>query len=430
MTARERADRLLVERGLFESRARAQAAIAAGLVTADGVPVRKASEAIPSAAVIARRARASVGVARRRQACSRARSISARRRPAASASTSAPRPAASPKCCSRAARGASMRSTSAAASCIRACAAAAISSRWRRPISAALDPARLAGAAGFRHRRCQLHLAQARRCPAIGSILEPRGNAPRADQAAIRGRPPRHQERHRARRRRPHRGLRRHRRLRRLRSAGASAASRRRRSSAATATANFSSRRSVVERLTIDRIGHRGDGVVDERRGADLRVRHAARRDASRSRPCPAIPTAGSCCASTRRAPSASRRSARISASAAAAPCSIGRPNLIAPGSATSWSTALRQAGIEAPVGDLIDAHGDGRRRAVFHARRGGRDILEVGFSAARAHHVIAIDRCPILAPSSRRRAPGRVGDRRSARAGREAARHPGHRDR
>jgi 23S rRNA (cytidine1920-2'-O)/16S rRNA (cytidine1409-2'-O)-methyltransferase len=53
MTLRERADRLLVARGLFESRARAQAAIAAGLVTANGVPVRKASEAISSAAVIA-----------------------------------------------------------------------------------------------------------------------------------------------------------------------------------------------------------------------------------------------------------------------------------------------------------------------------------------------------------------------------------------
>src|ERR1700724_1314920 len=53
MTARERADRLLVARGLFESRARAQAAIAAGLVTADGAPVRKASEGISGAAVIA-----------------------------------------------------------------------------------------------------------------------------------------------------------------------------------------------------------------------------------------------------------------------------------------------------------------------------------------------------------------------------------------
>jgi 23S rRNA (cytidine1920-2'-O)/16S rRNA (cytidine1409-2'-O)-methyltransferase len=47
MTPRRRADILLLERGLFESRAKAQAAIAAGLVTADRVPVRKASEAVP-----------------------------------------------------------------------------------------------------------------------------------------------------------------------------------------------------------------------------------------------------------------------------------------------------------------------------------------------------------------------------------------------
>jgi 23S rRNA (cytidine1920-2'-O)/16S rRNA (cytidine1409-2'-O)-methyltransferase len=46
MTERQRADRLLVERGLFESRAKAQAAIAAGLVTADGVRVGKPSDAI------------------------------------------------------------------------------------------------------------------------------------------------------------------------------------------------------------------------------------------------------------------------------------------------------------------------------------------------------------------------------------------------
>jgi 23S rRNA (cytidine1920-2'-O)/16S rRNA (cytidine1409-2'-O)-methyltransferase len=49
---RLRADLLLVERGLFDSRAKAQAAIAAGLVTADGRPVRKASEEIPSTAAI------------------------------------------------------------------------------------------------------------------------------------------------------------------------------------------------------------------------------------------------------------------------------------------------------------------------------------------------------------------------------------------
>jgi 23S rRNA (cytidine1920-2'-O)/16S rRNA (cytidine1409-2'-O)-methyltransferase len=52
MPKRERADRLLVARGLFASRAQAQAAIAAGGVTADGSPVRKPSDEISSAAII------------------------------------------------------------------------------------------------------------------------------------------------------------------------------------------------------------------------------------------------------------------------------------------------------------------------------------------------------------------------------------------
>ena len=56
MPERQRADRLLVERGLFESRAKAQAAIAAGLVTADGAPVRKASEEIAADAALTRSA--------------------------------------------------------------------------------------------------------------------------------------------------------------------------------------------------------------------------------------------------------------------------------------------------------------------------------------------------------------------------------------
>jgi 23S rRNA (cytidine1920-2'-O)/16S rRNA (cytidine1409-2'-O)-methyltransferase len=49
---RKRADVLLVERGLFESRARAQAAIEAGLVTANDKPVAKASENIATDAVL------------------------------------------------------------------------------------------------------------------------------------------------------------------------------------------------------------------------------------------------------------------------------------------------------------------------------------------------------------------------------------------
>jgi 23S rRNA (cytidine1920-2'-O)/16S rRNA (cytidine1409-2'-O)-methyltransferase len=47
-TPRQRADRLLVDRGLFESRAKAQAAIEAGLVTADERTVLEPSEQIPT----------------------------------------------------------------------------------------------------------------------------------------------------------------------------------------------------------------------------------------------------------------------------------------------------------------------------------------------------------------------------------------------
>jgi len=49
---RKRADLLLVERGLFESRARAQAAIEAGLVIANDRQVLKPSEGIPADAVL------------------------------------------------------------------------------------------------------------------------------------------------------------------------------------------------------------------------------------------------------------------------------------------------------------------------------------------------------------------------------------------
>jgi 23S rRNA (cytidine1920-2'-O)/16S rRNA (cytidine1409-2'-O)-methyltransferase len=46
MNERRRIDRLLVERGLFDSRAKAQAAIEAGLVRADDVVIRKPSDEI------------------------------------------------------------------------------------------------------------------------------------------------------------------------------------------------------------------------------------------------------------------------------------------------------------------------------------------------------------------------------------------------
>ena len=64
---------------------------------------------------------------------------------------------------------------------------------------------------------------------------------------------------------------------------------------------------------------------------------------------------------------------------------------------------ALAESGFAAAgalADPLIDAHGEGRRRAVFHAWRRGHDVLEVGFAALRAHQLVAIDHCPVLAPS------------------------------
>ena len=58
----QRADLVLVERGLFESRAKARAAIEAGGVSADGLPVTRAAQRIAAdAAVVAEPAHPWVG---------------------------------------------------------------------------------------------------------------------------------------------------------------------------------------------------------------------------------------------------------------------------------------------------------------------------------------------------------------------------------
>jgi 23S rRNA (uracil1939-C5)-methyltransferase len=59
----------------------------------------------------------------------------------------------------------------------------------------------------------------------------------------------------------------------------------------------------------------------------------------------------------------------------------------------------LKHAGIECGIGELVDAHGAGRRRITVHARRGGDGELRVGFAAASSHAIVAIDDCPILDP-------------------------------
>ena len=60
---------------------------------------------------------------------------------------------------------------------------------------------------------------------------------------------------------------------------------------------------------------------------------------------------------------------------------------------------ALEREGLATAVGDLVDAHGAGRRRATFHARFPHSQPDEVGFMRARSHDIIAIDDCPLFSP-------------------------------
>jgi 23S rRNA (uracil1939-C5)-methyltransferase len=61
---------------------------------------------------------------------------------------------------------------------------------------------------------------------------------------------------------------------------------------------------------------------------------------------------------------------------------------------------ALARAGVDATVDPLIDAHGAGRRRATFHARFDSAGHAMIGFMEARSHDLVAIDFCPLFAPS------------------------------
>lgn len=155
----------------------------------------------------------------------------------------------------------------------------------------------------------------------------------------------------------------------------------------------------MTEQLTIHRIGHRGDGVAETAQGPvyvpyalpgemvtveqvpghpDRRhLLHVDRPSHERAAPvCPHFGQCGGC---------------------AMQHWSLAEYHL--------WKRslvieALAQADIVAPVDEVIvDAHGEGRRRAVLHARRGTHDVLEVGFTAPRAHHIVPIDACPVLAP-------------------------------
>jgi 23S rRNA (uracil1939-C5)-methyltransferase len=154
----------------------------------------------------------------------------------------------------------------------------------------------------------------------------------------------------------------------------------------------------VVERLVIDHVGHRGDGVAfadgrtvfvpytlggetvdvepvqgDPERRSLSRIEHA-----STERIAPFCRYFGAC-----------------------GGCAIQHWQMQA---YRAWkrrivTDTLAHAGIACEVGELVDAHGAGRRRITVHARRGGDGELRTGFAEANSHAIVSIGDCPILDP-------------------------------
>lgn len=148
------------------------------------------------------------------------------------------------------------------------------------------------------------------------------------------------------------------------------------------------------ETLTIARLGQRGDGIA-ETPGGQVFVPYAlpgetvrAVRDGERAQLVEII------------APAASRVAAICPLFTRCGGCAAQH---MADAFYRDWKrgqvvTALARAGIATPVAELLDAHGAGRRRVTFHARRDGAG-MQVGFMAAKSHELIAVESCPVLAP-------------------------------
>ncbi|MEN3350030.1 MAG: rRNA (uracil1939-C5)-methyltransferase [Bradyrhizobium sp.] len=156
----------------------------------------------------------------------------------------------------------------------------------------------------------------------------------------------------------------------------------------------------MAELLTIDHVGHRGDGVATSGGQAiyvpyalagetvevtEVPGNHPDRRRllrverASAERIAPFCPHFGVCggCAIQHWSD---------------APYQAWKRNIVV--------ETLAQAKIVAEVAPLVDAHGAGRRRITLHARMGTHHVLRVGFAAAGSHDIIPVDRCPILDPA------------------------------
>jgi 23S rRNA (uracil1939-C5)-methyltransferase len=154
----------------------------------------------------------------------------------------------------------------------------------------------------------------------------------------------------------------------------------------------------VVERLVIDHVGHRGDGVASAD-GQAVYVPYTLGGETVEVAPVPGHPD---------------RRRLLAVEHASEARIAPFCPHFTVCGGCAiqhwemeryrAWKRdivveTLAQAKLDCEVAPPIDAHGLGRRRITLHGRIGAHDVLKVGFATAYSHDIVPVDRCPILAP-------------------------------
>jgi len=155
----------------------------------------------------------------------------------------------------------------------------------------------------------------------------------------------------------------------------------------------------VVERLTIDHVGHHGDGVAVTA-GQSIYVPYTLGGETVEVGPVPGHHPDRRRLLQVERA-SPDRIAPFCPHFGVCGGCAIQHWQ---PDHYRAWKRdmvvdTLRRAGIDCEIAPLVDAHGRGRRRITVHARMGTHDVLKVGFSAAQSHDIIPVDRCPILDP-------------------------------
>lgn len=155
----------------------------------------------------------------------------------------------------------------------------------------------------------------------------------------------------------------------------------------------------MAERLTIDHVGHRGDGIAIAE-GQPIYVPYALPGELVVAEPIPDHPDRRRLVAVERASPD--RVTPFCAHFGTCGGCAIQHWQ---PAAYLAWKRqlvvdALQQAGLACPVDAAVDAHGSGRRRIVAHARRGSSATVQVGFAASGSHDIVPIDRCPILDPA------------------------------